>query len=264
MLLSDTGRNIDFAIEGAACKVISTEDGTLQKFVSASRVRDQIGVCTLSQIVHVGLVNIARLIGIATIGTTKDTADLDSRADRHIHHRTTGDTLFITATIGCTYLSTHQVDNSGGFVERSLVGSGIFRISLRRHHRAHSQTVIGTCTEHLGIGEFLHIVGNVYQHVAVILQLVTVTITRVSLSSTEDFLYGIVRIRVGSEVNEGVTQIRFLDNTIHIGRISVLIITEATTEDVSHPTLVVLHIRRNRMSFCHHFLDFVTDTILKI
>ena len=276
MLLSDTGRNIDFAIEGAACKVISTEDRTLQKFVSASRVRDQIGVCTLSQIVHVGLIDITRLIGIATIGTTKDTANLDSRANWHIHHRTTGDTLFITTAIGCTYPSAHQVDDSRGFVERSLVGIGICRCSFRRHHRAHTQTVVGTCTKHLGVGEFLHIVGNVDQHITMILSFVAITITWTSLSGTEDLFYRIVGIRVRSEINESIVQIGLGGNTTiftcsHLicRIIHIIIVTKATAKDVSHPTLCVFHIGRSFLNLCligriHHAADIITDATTEV
>ena len=47
-----------------------------------------------------------------------------------------------------------------------------------------------------------------------------------------------------------------------IGRIMIIIvITETTAQDIPHPTLGILHIRGYRTGFCHHCLDFVTDTV---
>ena len=157
-----------------------------------------------------------------------------------------------------------------------MVGSGIFRISLRRHHRAHTQTVIGTCTEHLGVGEFLHIVGNVDQHVAMILSFVAITVSRESFSGTEDLFYRIVGIRVGSEINESIVQIGLGGNTTiftcsHLicRIIHIIIVTETTAEDVSRPTLRVFHISCSLgdlglVSIIHHARNFRTDTAGKI
>ena len=273
MFLSDTGRNIDFAIEGTTCKVISTVDGTLHQLVSASWVTDQIGVFTLGQVVHVGLVNIARLIGTTTVCTTKNAADLDGRAEWHIHNSATGDPLFVTTTIGCTYLSAHQVDNSRGFVK--IKGGFTFHecVSCRI---AHTQTVIGTCSEHLGIGEIINIVGNIDQHVAVILSLVTVTVTRIALSGTENLIYSIVDIRVWSEIDKGIVQIRLFSHATISSRsylicwiVIIIIVTEATAKDVSHPTLRVLHIGRGLLDLCligfsHHVADSRTDAATEI
>ena len=44
----------------------------------------------------------------------------------------------------------------------------------------------------------------------------------------------------------------------------IIIITETATKDIPHPTLVVFHIRRNRMGFCHHCFDLFTDAIREI
>ena len=46
--------------------------------------------------------------------------------------------------------------------------------------------------------------------------------------------------------------------------IIIVIITKTTAKDISHPTLVVFHIRRNRMGFCHHCFDLFTDAIREI
>ena len=62
-------------------------------------------------------------------------------------------------------------------------------------------------------------------------------------------------------------EIRLIGNYIgfiFITILDIIIVTEATAENISHPTLVVLHIRRNGMGFCHHCFNFVTDTIIEI
>ena len=43
----------------------------------------------------------------------------------------------------------------------------------------------------------------------------------------------------------------------------IIVIAETAAKDIPHPTLIVLHIRRNRMGFRHHCLDVVTDTVIE-
>ena len=111
MLLLDRRTDIDFTIERTAFLVVTTIDGTLQQFV-AHGVIYQVCIITMSQIVHVGLIDITRLKGLTTISTAEDTTNLDGRAFRHIHHGATGNTLLVATTIGGANPTTHQIDDS--------------------------------------------------------------------------------------------------------------------------------------------------------
>ena len=103
-----------------------------------------------------------------------------------------------------------------------------------------------------------------------ILQLVAFTITRETLSGSEDLRYLIVLIRIRPEIDEGIVNIRFGGNTAicsisHlIQRIIIIIIISGTaTYDIIHPTLCVLCISRNLLDLfivgrINHILNFCT------
>ena len=198
MLLSDRGADIDFTIEGAACIIVTTVDETLCQICI---VRNQVGILTLCQPVHISLIDITGIIGTTAVCSAKDATNLDGRTIGHIDHRTTGNTFLVTATVCGTYLSTHQIDDSGSLVD--INGSFATRECVSCWI-AHTQSIISSCTKDLCVGEILNTIGDVDQHVAVVLSLIAITIARISLTGTEDLLYRIVDMRVRSEIDESI------------------------------------------------------------
>ena len=94
---------------------------------------------------------------------TEDVIDLNGRLLRHVDEGTAGDTFLVTTAIGGTHLTTQQVDDGCGLVR---VDSAVKRF-IRRI--AHAETVIGTRTENLHISEIRDAIGDVNQHITVVL-----------------------------------------------------------------------------------------------
>ena len=208
---------------------------------------------------------------MVAIRPTEDVVDDDGRTLRHVHQRPSGDTLVKAATVCGTHSSAQQVNDGAGFVDINITIKCILCLV------AHAETVVGSGTEDLRISEIIYSAGDVDEHIAVILQLVTVTITRKSFSSAEDLLNRIVDFGMGigisvrTDIDESIMEIGLVSDTTittcsyFIRRIVlIIIITETATKDTPHPTLIVLHIRRNRMVFRHHCLDVVTNVVREI
>ena len=211
------------------------------------------------------LIDITRRKNLRTIGTTEDTVNMNRGVLRHIHRGTTGDTFLITATIGSTHLTTHQVDDGRGFVEVETISKGFLRFI------AHAKTIIGTGTENLSSGEIHHTIGDVNKHITMILRLITSTVTRVALSSSQDFLHRIVGIGVRTEIDKGIMQVgtfllTILCDTRTVYIIVIVIVTETTTKNTTYSTLRVLHIgRRSRLiGSVHHRLDLIADVVSEV
>ena len=87
-------------VEGTTFIVVTTIDGT-----------GHTGILTRVTIVHIRLIDIASRQDLRTVSTTEDILDIDGRLLGHIHNRTTGDTLLVTATVSGTHRTTQQVDD---------------------------------------------------------------------------------------------------------------------------------------------------------
>ena len=187
--------------------------------------------------------------------TTEDAIDLNSRLLRHVDEGTAGDTFLVTTTIGGTHPSAHQVDDGSGLVRLDSTIKGILCLVT------HAKTVIGTGTENLHISEIRDAIGDVDQHITVVLRLVAVTVTGKTFSCTEDALYHTVSVGDGSDINESIMQIGFIGDAVLISISLIVIVTKTAAKNTPHPTLGILHIRGNRTGFCHHCLDIVTDAV---
>ena len=239
-------------IERTALVVVTAIDGT-----------GDTGLLTRVPIVYVRLIDVARRQDLRAIGTTEDVLDIDRRLLRHIYHRTAGDTLLITATIGGTYRTTHQVDNARDLIEVEAIREG-FCCRL-----GHAQAVEGTCTEELRIGEIHDAVRNVDEHIAVILQLITFTVARIALTGTEDFRYLIISVRIRLEIDERIMLNGLAGDTLtcsyRIVVILIVIVAGAAAQEILHPTLRVLRIGSRMLDvlqagFIHHILDSLNLT----
>ena len=159
MFLPDRGFDIDFTIEGTTGIIVTTVDGSLRQF--CCRIRDQVSILTLCQIVHIGLIYITRLIGITTVCPTKDATNLDGGTFWYINNGAASDTLVATSTIGCTNLSAYKI-NDGGGSDPIGIGSRYFGIecghdfnlfivdrSGRCHLITHTQSAVVASATHL-------------------------------------------------------------------------------------------------------------------
>ena len=188
MILVHRRFDVDPPIKCATLKIVATEDGTLHAHVHC--ITNQYSILTLP--VHISLIHIARHIGVGAIPTAKDTADLDGRAIWHIHHRTTGNTLLIAATIGSCNLTAGQVDNG-----RNIVSHSTYSIRCHIVHQivtlfpGHAKAAPSACTPHLHAFIILHLLRDVDEDITAMLHDVTVGITGVALTGTIDFLDGI-------------------------------------------------------------------------
>ena len=200
VLLEDGHGNIHRGVDGAAHIVVATIDAAVHTSIAAA-------------VVHVRFIDIAWRKDMIAVGTTEDVVDLDGRTRRHIHHGATGDALVQAAAVSGANSPSHQVDDG-----RGLNGvEGLFRwggLSGRfgfleglRSRIAHAKSVVGTGTEHLCRFERLDILGDVNQHIAVILRLVAVTVAGITLAGTEQFGYFTLGVGNRAEIDERVVQI---------------------------------------------------------
>ena len=169
---------------------------------------------------HMRFVYIAGGQGLCTKGSAKDATHRDRRANRHIHHRTTGDALGIAAAVCSTYLSAHQVNDSGMAIERCLLF--FCRINDGSYIFLHTHTTPCTCAEDFHLLIVVHGLRHVNKHIAAVLQVVAVFLVRIALASTVDFVHHVVHLGIGGpEVHNGIH---------HVGlAISKLGITKAFT-----------------------------------
>ena len=129
----------------------------------------------------------------------------DGGASWHVHQCSADDSLFIASAVDRANLAAYQVDDSRPFV---LVGIVFICI------QTHTQTTPCTGTEDLHISIFfIEGVGYVDEHVAAVLQLVAVGLSRLSLSGSEDSLHRVLIVLVGgTEIHEGVVEIGLVED----------------------------------------------------
>ena len=192
--------------------------------------------------------------------TAEDIVDDDGRILGNIYYRAAGDTLIKAAAVSGTHPAAQQIDDGRGLVEVESTGECLSRCI------AHAQTVVGTSTEDLCLCEVLDAIGDVDEHVTVILQLVAVAVARCSFSGTKDSFNRTAWIVDGSDINESIAHIWLVGNTVVVTSsylvciVGIIIVTEAATENIPYPTLGVLHVRRNLIVAIYHVFDFITDT----
>ena len=126
---------------------------------------------TLAMVVHLCLIHIARIHGISTKCATEDVVQTDSGTIRNINHCTARDTFLEAATIGCTNLTTRQINDSRSFIWQSI---DIFVVTILMVNQkiriySHAKTTVGTSTKHFHILEFHNGLRYLYQHIAAIL-----------------------------------------------------------------------------------------------
>ena len=233
MRLSDRDINVDFAIDGATLQVVTTIQRALHHCVIL--VINQIGVG--AAIVESALIDITRLIDVTTVCTGKDTADFNGGTGWYIHDRTTSNTLIQATTIGCTDLSASQVNDS----------CCSYAISIFVSHRlcySHAHTTVLACSEHFQISKFRASVSKVHQHITLVLHQVLIRRVKPSstLTGTEDLINLVADMLIRLEVDESI---------IHAGRRitsilrCIVIVTIASTKDIVHVALHILHVGRS-------------------
>ena len=164
LLLDD--RHVDVHISGERTSfiVVATIDATLIEF-TACRVVYQNSISTM--VFHIRIQHIAGRKRLHTIGTTEDTTRHDGRACGNVDHRAACETLFVTATIDGTNLTTYKVDDSGmavKFFKFFCRGS-----QIRPYNSSHTNAAPGTCPEDLHLLIVGHILRNVDKHIAAVL-----------------------------------------------------------------------------------------------
>ena len=134
---------------------------------------------------------------------------MDGRACRHIHHRTTGDTLLIAGSENIFDTTMNQVDDGRCLVRLTLHRLTVF-LMIHQYGRRHShaESTIGTCTEHLHRLEGGHILRNVDKHITAVLQRVLTNLTGEALSGSVDLqhLIIIIIVELWTEVDKGIVQ----------------------------------------------------------
>ena len=231
--LSDRDINIDFAIEGATFLVIASVNGTLHQ--SIIRIINQIGISTM--VVDSTLIYITRLINITTVSTGKNTTDSNGRMDWYINYRATSNTLIQTTAIGCTNLSACQVNDSSCRHAISIFVSCRFGYS-------HTHATVLTSSEHFQICKFGASVSKVHQHIAAVLHqiLIRQVITCRTLSCSENLINLVAVMLIRLKVDESI---------LHAGRCitsilrCIVIVTIASTKDIVHVALHILHVGRS-------------------
>ena len=231
--LSDRDINIDFAIEGTTFLVIASVNGTLHQCII--RIINQIGISTM--VVDSTLINITRLINVATVSTSKDTTDSNGGMDRYVNYRATSDTLVQTTAIGCTNLSASQVNDSSCRHAISISVSCRFGYS-------HTHATVLTSSEHVQICKFRTSVSKVHQHIAAVLHQVLIrqVITCRTLSCSENLVNLVAVMLIRLEVDESI---------LHAGRCiasklrSIVIVAITATKDIINMTLHILHVGRS-------------------
>ena len=191
-ILLDLDINVYRGIKGAPCVIVTAIDGALHQLISfhntiligSERVVFQPGILTV--ILHIGFVGIARQIDIIAEAAAEDTADLDRRTRWHVDQSTTGDTLFVTGTVGSTDITAHQVDNGRVLIQvfqilfigcLHLISSSVGGFLFGLYGSIHAHTTPAACAEYLHRGVFIEVLlgfvsrfRDVDQHITAVLQ----------------------------------------------------------------------------------------------
>ena len=215
-------RDVHLGEEGATLVVVAAVDGAHERI--------------LTLVVHDSLDDIARRQELRAIGTAEDLVDLDGRFLGHIHHRTRCHTLVVAATVGIAHLTVQQVDDGRAQVAVKGFGKG-FRGVI-----SHAQTVVAAGTEDLHRLELIHAVGNIDEHITVVLRLITLAVLGIARTATKDTGNMVPVVRLRTYVHEGVLQVRHLAADI-LARV-VVVEGVVAAEDGIHTTYVVFHISR--------------------
>ena len=212
------------------------EEGTTFVVVTTIDLAD---ACLLTRviIVHDGLNDIAGWQDLGTVSTTEDIIDLDGRFRGHIHHGTCCHTLVVAASVGSCYLPMEQIDNGRDTVAIKAGSKGLCLLL------AHAQTIIATSSEDLHSLEFRISIRDVDKHIAAILCLVIVSVSRITGSTAKDGLQGVMCMILRTDIYKRAVLLRHGSISAIESSIIIVIRAVATTEDGIHPTLQVLHIR---------------------
>ena len=183
------------------------------------------------------LIYITRLINITTVSTGKNTTDSNGRMDWYINYRATSNTLIQTTAIGCTNLSACQVNDSSCRHAISIFVSCRFGYS-------HTHATVLASSEHFQICKFGASVSKVHQHIAAVLHqiLIRQVITCRTLSCSENLINLVAVMLIRLEVDESI---------LHTGRCitsilrCIVIVTIASTKDIVHVALHILHVGRS-------------------
>ena len=135
-------RDIDLTVECATEVVVTAIDGTrLQVTIIIQIGSHSVTFCDgiIAAVVHHRLIGITRHIVTDTIATTEDALEMDGRACRHIHHRTTGDTLLIAGSENIFDTTMNQVDDGRCLVRLTLHRLTVF-LMIHQYGRRHSHT----------------------------------------------------------------------------------------------------------------------------
>ena len=233
MRLSDRDINIDFAIDGATLQVVTTIQCALHHCVIL--VINQIGISTM--VIDRTLIYITRLIDVTTVCTGKDTADFNGGTGWYINYRATSNTLIQATAIGCTDLSASQVNDSSCSYAISISVSCCLCYS-------HAHTTVLAGSEHFQISKFRARVSKVHQHITPVLHQVFIRRVKPSstLTSTEDLINLVADMLIRLEVDESIIHTwRCITGILR----SIVIVTIASTKDIVHVALHILHVGRS-------------------
>ena len=233
MRLSDRDINIDFAIDGATLQVVTTIQCALHHCVIL--VINQIGISTM--VIDRTLIYITRLIDVTTVCTGKDTADFNGGTGWYINYRATSNTLIQATAIGCTDLSASQVNDSSCSYAISISVSCCLCYS-------HAHTTVLAGSEHFQISKFRARVSKVHQHITPVLHQVLIRRVKPSstLSGTEDLINLVADMLIRFEVDESIIHTwRCITGILR----SIVIVTIASTKDIVHVALHILHVGRS-------------------
>ena len=183
------------------------------------------------------LINITRLINVATVSTSKDTTDSNGGMDWYVNYRATSDTLIQTTAIGCTNLSASQVNDSS-------CRHAISIFVCCRFGYSHTHATVLTSSEHFQICKFRTSVSKVHQHIAAVLHQVLIrqVITCRTLSCSENLINLVAVMLIRLEVDESI---------LHAGRCitsilsGIVIVAITATKDVVNMTLHILRVSRS-------------------
>ena len=174
-------------IERAALVVVTTKDGTSHN-----------GCLTAVVIVDIRFIDIARRQNLCTVGTTIDAVHLDGGGRRYIDDGTCRHTLVETAAIDVVDIAMQQVDDGRELVAGEIVLHCGFYV------KAHTQTIVCTRTEYLGINKFVSIIGDIDEHVTAILCFVTLAVSGITSTTTEDTRDVVTSMILRTDVHERV------------------------------------------------------------
>ena len=128
--------------------------------------------------------------------------DVDGGLGRNVHHGARCQTLVVAAAIGRLNLAAIEVDDGGDTVGIEGILHRLGRV------KAHAQTVVAARAKDGCRGKFLDPLGDVDEHVALVLRLVAFAVLRITGAAAEDTGDGALAVHLWTDVHEGVGEIR--------------------------------------------------------